>query len=107
MPDYHFYQKAKKIVVLERSEENQAFQLINQGYKKQFEEVSATTKKNALTRLSNIRTDNRIDQRNFLAGAGTMPLIGILTAVAAFLLLKKHPRHRFSPLFALSGPLAR
>jgi len=89
MPDYHFYQKGKQIVALENSEENQAFNLINQGYIKQFEEVSATTKKNALTRLSHIRTDNRIDQRNFLAGAGTMPLIGIMTAVAAFLLRKK------------------
>ncbi|MBA4823484.1 MULTISPECIES: hypothetical protein [Pantoea] len=91
MPDYHFYQKGKQIVALERSEENQSLNLINQGYEKQFEEVSATSKKSALTRLSNIRTDNRIDQRNFLAGAGTMPLIGILTAVAVFLLRKKQP----------------
>jgi len=89
MPDYHFYQKGKQIVALERSEENQALQLINQGYEKQFEEVSATTKKSAPTRLSNIRKDNRIDKRNFLAGAGTMPLTGILTAVAVFLLRKK------------------
>ncbi|WP_256853687.1 hypothetical protein [Pantoea sp. Fr+CA_20] len=91
MPDYHFYQKGKQIVALERSEEDQAFKLINQGYEKQFEEISAATKKNALTRLTNIRTDNRTDQRNFLAGAGTMPLIGILTAVAVFLLRKKQP----------------
>ncbi|MCV3301131.1 MULTISPECIES: hypothetical protein [Pantoea] len=91
MPDYHFYQKGKQIVALERSEENQAFKLINKGYEKQFEEISATTRKSALTRLSNIRTDNRIDQRNFLAGAGTMPLIGILTAIAVFLLRKKQP----------------
>ncbi|PQL00923.1 hypothetical protein CG435_08240 [Pantoea ananatis] len=91
MPDYHFYQKGKQIVALERSEENQAFKLINKGYEKQFEEISATTRKSTLTRLSNIRTDNRIDQRNFLAGAGTMPLIGILTAIAVFLLRKKQP----------------
>lgn len=88
MPDYHFYQKGKQIVALENSEENKAFNLINQGYKKQFEEVSATTKKSALARLSHIRIDNRIDQHNFLAGAGTMPLICIMTAVAAFLLRK-------------------
>ncbi|KEA52303.1 hypothetical protein DT73_15545 [Mangrovibacter sp. MFB070] len=91
MPDYQFYQKGKQIVVLEHSEENQALKLINQGYEKQFEEVSATSKKSALARLSNIRTDNRRDQRNFLAGAGTMPLIGILTAAAVFLLRKKQP----------------
>ncbi|WP_312140248.1 hypothetical protein [Pantoea septica] len=91
MPEYHFYQKGKDIVALECSKENQALKLINQGYEKQFEEVNASTEKSALTRLFNIRTDNRIDQRSFLAGAGTMPLIGILTAVAFFLLRKNSP----------------
>lgn len=91
MPDYHSYLKDKQIVALERSEENQALKLINKNYEKEFEEISATTNKSALMHLSNTRTDNRIDQRNFLAGAGTMPLIGILTAGAVFLLRKKQP----------------
>lgn len=89
MPDYDFYQKGKRIVALERSENNQAVKLITQGYQKQVEEISATTKKSALTRLYDIRKDSRIDQHNFLAGAGTMPLIGTMTAIAAFLLRKK------------------
>lgn len=91
MPDYHFYEKGKQTVVLERSEENKYIQLINQGYEKQFEEINATSKKNALTRFFEIRRDNRIDQRNFLAGVGMMPLVGILTAAAVFLLRKKQP----------------
>ncbi|PKB88763.1 hypothetical protein A8A01_18795 [Ewingella americana] len=81
--------KGKQIVALASSDENEAYQLLNQGYEKQFEEISATTKKNALTRFSDIRRNNRIDHRNFLAGAGTMPLIGILTVVVVFLLRKK------------------
>lgn len=89
MPEYYFYQKGKKIVALERSEEYQAGKLTTQGYQKQVEEVNAATKKSALTRLYDIRKDSRIDQHNFLAGAGTMPLIGIMTAIAAFLLRKK------------------
>lgn len=91
MPDYNFYKKGKQTIALERSDENEAFRLLNRGYEKQFEEISAATKKNALTRFSDIRRNNRIDQHNFLAGAGTMPLIGILTAVAVFLLRKKQP----------------
>lgn len=70
-------------------EKNQALLLVNQGYEKQFEEISATSKKSSLTRLYEIRRDNRRDQRNFFAGAVTMPLIGIFTAVAVFLLQKK------------------
>jgi hypothetical protein len=62
-----------------------------QGYQKQFEEVNSINRENALTRQADIRRNNRIDHRNFLAGAGTMPLIGVLTAVAVFLLRKKQP----------------
>ncbi|TDN55670.1 hypothetical protein [Scandinavium goeteborgense] len=91
MPDYHFYKKNKKIVALETSEKDEAFHLMNQGYQKQFEEVNSINRENALTRLADIRRNNRIDHRNFLAGAGTMPLIGVLTAVAVFLLRKKQP----------------
>lgn len=91
MPEYNFYKKGKQIVALASSDENGAYQLLNQGYDKQFEEISATTKKNALTRFSDIPRNNRIDHRNFLAGAGTMPLIGILTAIGVILLRKKQP----------------
>lgn len=68
---------------------SKASQLIEHGYEKQFEEVSATNKKNALARFADIRRDNQIDRDNFLAGAGTMPLIGGLTAIAAYLVSKK------------------
>lgn len=94
MPNYCFYKKDKQIVVLEKSEEHEAFHLIKQGYEKQFEEVSSSNKENALTRFDDIRRNNRVDHSNFLAGAGAgaMPLIGVLTAVAFFLLRKKRPK---------------
>ncbi|MDR3431606.1 MAG: hypothetical protein P4L95_06820 [Rouxiella aceris] len=89
MPDYFFFKKGKQTVVLERSATDVASQLTEQGYKKQFEEVSATDEKYALARFVDIRRENRINHHNFLAGAGEMPLIGVLTAVAAFLFRKK------------------
>jgi hypothetical protein len=89
MPDYFFFKKGKQTVVLERSDVDVASQLTEQGYKKQFEEVSATDEKHALARFADIRREKRIDHHNFLAGAGAMPLIGVLTAVAVFLFRKK------------------
>ncbi|NMP29001.1 hypothetical protein GW590_19255 [Rahnella sp. SAP-1] len=89
MPDYFFFKKGKQTVVLERSATDVASQLTEQGYKKQFEEVSAADEKYALARFVDIRRENRINHHNFLAGAGEMPLIGVLTAVAAFLFRKK------------------
>ena len=89
MPDYCFYQKGKQTIVLERSEVESASQLLKQGYEKQFEEVSATDEKHALARFADIRREKRIDHHNFFAGAGSMPLIGVLTAAANFLFRKK------------------
>ncbi|WBM68751.1 hypothetical protein OH773_11035 [Buttiauxella sp. WJP83] len=89
MPDYCFYKKGKQIVVLESSDVDEASQLTAQGYEKQFEEVRANDEKHALTRFADIRREKRIDHHNFLAGAGSMPLIGVLTAAANFLFRKK------------------
>lgn len=89
MPDYCFLKKGKQTVVLKRSDAGGASQLAKQGYEKQFEEVSATDEKHALARFADICREKRIDHHNFLAGAGTEPLIGVLTAVADFLFRKK------------------
>lgn len=89
MPDYCFYKKGKQIVVLESSDVDEASQLTAQGYEKLFEEVRATDEKHALARLADIRREKRIDHHNFLAGAGSMPLIGVLTAAANYLFRKK------------------
>ncbi|AEX54784.1 hypothetical protein [Rahnella aquatilis] len=91
MPDYCFFKKGKQTVVLERSDADGAFQLTQQGFEKQFEEVSAIDEKHALNRFSDIRREKRIDQHNFLAGAIAMPLIGVYTAIAGFLFRKKQP----------------
>lgn len=89
MSEYRFYTKGKYTVVLERSDVTRAFDLTEQGYKKQFEEVRASDEKQALARFADIRRDKRIDQHNFLAGAATMPLIGVLTAIAFSLFWRK------------------
>jgi len=89
MTDYSFYQKDKQIVVLKSAEVDAASQLVAQGFEKQFEEISATSEKNALARFADIRRDNQIDRENFLAGAGPMPLIGGLTAIITSLVRKK------------------
>lgn len=89
MPDYCFFQKGKQTIALERSEVDRAAQLTQQGYKKQFEEVSAMSEKSALARFADIRRNNQIDHHNFLAGAIAMPLIGVLTAITTFLFRKK------------------
>ena len=89
MPDYCFFQQGKQTVVLERSDSDETARLTEQGYEKQFEEVSAIDEKHALARFADIRREKRIDQHNLLAGAIAMPLIGILTAVAINLFRKK------------------
>ena len=89
MQEYCFFKKNKQILVLEKSDIDGASQLTEQGYEKQFEEVCATDEKQALIRFADIRREKRIDHHNFLSGAGTMPLIGILIAVAVSLFRKK------------------
>jgi cbb3-type cytochrome oxidase subunit 3 len=54
-------------------------------------------------RFADIRKDNAIDRHNFLAGAGTMPLIGVLTAIAAFLFWRKN-KAAFRQLFRNARP---
>jgi hypothetical protein len=89
MPDYCFFQKGQKVIVLERSAADKASQLTTEGYERQFEEVYATNEENALSRFVDIRRNNKIDRNNFLAGAGTMPLIGFLATALASLFRKK------------------
>lgn len=89
MPDYCFYQKGKHMVVLEKTDAQGAMQLTEQGYEKQFEEVNAPGKNRALTRFTDIRREKEIDQHNFLAGAGEMPIIGLMAAAATALFRKK------------------
>lgn len=89
MPDYSFYTQGKQTVTLKSSDVKRATHLITQGYKKEVEEVFAADEKQAAMRFADIRKDNAIDRHNFLAGAGTMPLIGVLTAMAAFMFWRK------------------
>lgn len=89
MSDYRFYSRGKHTIALKRSDVNRASDLTEHGYKKEFEEVRASDETQALARFADIRRNQRIDQHNFLAGAATMPLIGVLTAVANFFFWRK------------------
>lgn len=89
MPDYCFYTKGKQTITLARSDVSRAADLLAQGYKKEVEEVHAASEKQAAARFADIRKNDVINRHNFLAGAGTMPWIGVLTAMAAFLFWRK------------------
>lgn len=89
MPEYCFYNKDKQTVVVKKSDAESAFQLTEQGYEKQFEEIIAPDETQALARLADIRREKQVDQHNFLAGAIAMPLIGVMTAAATSLFRKK------------------
>jgi len=89
MPEYCFYKKRNQTVALQKSDNMRATLLTRQGFEKQFEEVIAADEKAALSRFNDIRKEKRIDQHNFRAGAITMPLIGILTAIASLFFRKK------------------
>ncbi|MGB7802833.1 hypothetical protein [Buttiauxella sp.] len=89
MPEYCFFKKGKQTVVLKKSDVEGVSELTAMGYEKQFEEVIATDETHALTRFADIRKQQQIDNHNFLAGAGTMPIIDVLTTVATSLIRDK------------------
>ncbi|ORM84453.1 hypothetical protein HA42_04480 [Pantoea deleyi] len=89
MSDHCFFTRGKETVVLRSSERKRAAELAEQGYVREPEEIDATDEKQALARLNDIRKEQAIDQHNFLSGAFAMPLIGVLTALAACLFWRK------------------
>lgn len=89
MPEFCFYQKGQHTRALKRSNADAALRLTEQGYEKQFEEVNAADEEQALARFADIRKERQIDQQNFLAGAGVMPLIGILATAITTIFEKK------------------
>lgn len=88
MPEYSFFSKGKHTVAVKKFDKDRASALQEEGYEKQFEEVVAADETSALSRFADIRKQKDIDQHNFIAGAGQMPLIGILTAAATSLVRK-------------------
>lgn len=89
MNDYCFFQKDEQVIALKKADVDHASLLVSQGFKKQFEEVNAMNESKALERFADIRRNNQIDRNNFLAGAGEMPLIGVLTSTITSLIQKK------------------
>lgn len=89
MPEFCFYQKGQHTRTVKRSDADAALRLTEQGYEKQFEEINAADEEQALARFADIRKEKQIDQQNFLAGAGVMPLIGIIATAMVALFRKK------------------
>lgn len=89
MPEFCFYQKGQHTRTVKRSDPDAALRLTEQGYEKQFEEINAADEEQALARFADIRKEKQIDQQNFLAGAGVMPLIGIIATAMVALFRKK------------------
>ncbi|MFA9594485.1 hypothetical protein [Citrobacter telavivensis] len=89
MPEFCFYQKGQHTRTVKRSDAKTALRLTEQGYEKQFEEINAADEEQALARFADIRKEKQIDQQNFLAGAGVMPLIGIIATAMVALFRKK------------------
>lgn len=89
MQDYSFFQKDDQIIAVETTDIDRAFQLIKQGYKKQFEKISAVNEQQALARLEDIRRNNQIDHENFLSGAIAMPFIGAMVAFFNYVFHRK------------------
>ncbi|WP_299999477.1 hypothetical protein [uncultured Cedecea sp.] len=94
MRDYCFFQKDNQTIALEVTDTDHAFQLIQSGFEKQFEEVSAMNEQKALKRFEDIRRNNQTDQENFLMGATAMPLIGVISAFLTYLFQKKRLKRK-------------
>lgn len=67
--------KSEKIIAIEKSNEQNIQKLIAAGYKKQFEEVRATSTKKALKRFADIRGE---EIKNIYALTGSDVLLGIV-----------------------------
>ncbi len=78
MPAFCFFEKGKQIVALELPDAKKSTQLVNLGWKKLFEEVSARDAESALARLADIRREERATECAFV----TAPLFSsLLTAM--------------------------
>ncbi|MGO2333746.1 hypothetical protein [Providencia sp.] len=75
MNNYCFFVKSEKIIAIEKSNEQNIQKLIAAGYKKQFEEVRATSTKKALKRFADIRGE---EIKNIYALTGSDVLLGIV-----------------------------
>jgi len=94
MQDYYFFQKDDQTIAVEITDIDRTFQLIEQGYKKQFEEISAANEQKALARFKDIRRNNQIDHKNFMLGSIAMPFIGVLAAFLTYLFQGKWFRRK-------------
>ncbi|WP_428943438.1 hypothetical protein ACQK5W_11905 [Pantoea sp. FN060301] len=86
MPDYCFFKKGKHMAILERSDAEGASRLAGQGYKKQFEEISAPDTQRALARFADIRKEEKTTVHAFATGSAFIALTTGLLMAAVFIL---------------------
>ncbi len=89
MPEYCFYKKDNQITALQKTDSAGAAVLTEQGYDKQFEELSAADEKGALARFNGIRNEEQKTTHAFTTGAVFASIIVGLIAIAGWFFIKK------------------
>lgn len=77
MSTYCFFIKSDEVVALEMTETQNAIELVNMGYQKQFEEIEANSKELALARFADIRGE---ELKSTYAFAGESTFSGLITS---------------------------
>lgn len=82
MPDYYFFQKGKDVVVLERSDVENAALLAVKGFEKQFEEIEAR----ALARFKALRHEDSTALQTYSGNVLLMSAVSVIGLLAALIL---------------------
>lgn len=82
MAEFIFFQKGKQIAALDKSDLQGAKMLVEQGYKKQFEEVTAPDGQQALARFADIKKEEEVAP---FAWATDALFFGLIVPVLGFI----------------------
>ncbi len=88
MPEFVFFRKGPQILAIEKSNQEAASKCIEQGYKKQFEEIIAADSQRALARLADIKKEEEIAPFAWATGAVFFGLIVPVIGFICWLFLK-------------------
>ncbi|CUU25717.1 putative membrane protein (plasmid) [Duffyella gerundensis] len=86
MPDYCFFQKGKDVVVLERSDVENAALLAVKGFEKQFEEIEASNPNRALVRFKALRHEDSTALQTYSGNVLLMSAVSVIGLLAALIL---------------------
>ncbi|AXF58459.1 hypothetical protein DVA43_02270 [Leclercia sp. W6] len=82
MAEFIFFQKGEQIAALDKSDLQGAKMLVEQGYKKQFEEVTAPDGPQALARFADIKKEEEVAPFAWATGA---LFFGLIVPVLGFI----------------------